>query len=473
MRFKLLTLSALTSLLAAVLFAAMPVRAESVDDKIQALEDELGRLKAEQMELKKEATAAAAALPSFRYRRGFLGITSADKSWQISFSHEFHVHVYNHTDGNDARGFTTGDIFLRRNRPFIYYCWDDCLYEIGWGLDMDDGDIAASQHAKFFFNLDTINPYLPTIEISDRGNEQVSYVQRSSSTDAVMELTRDMLNDTGYDTLSHAAIGIGWDDVKIGMGDYFLWTEYRIGGFDQNDNADTDRRQFSLKVGARPFRHTKDKWLRGLKLGIGWVARSMDKRSDVLGRLALRTDDRIGRIRIMDAQDPGEDGGDHYALFPGLEWAIGPYLFRTEMARSHYDTGSASSYGGKDVEGFAWSLHHSLFVWSPKGFLTGSTRTPHSIRVGWTFKRSDMDCGTGNDCTPGDSTSSKGHLTKRELDVWYFLRDGLSVGLWWNWWDTPNMPTTLQEAVGCSNGNPSVGKSCDWHSVNLGLRANF
>ena len=135
-----LGLLALSFMLTACLWAAVPVQAQSVDDKIKSLEEKISRLKAEQeqvkseqLELKREATAAAAALPTFTYRTGFLGITAADKSWQISFSHDFHAHMYNWPDGNDSDGLTTGDVFLRRNRPYIFYCWEDCLYEIGWG----------------------------------------------------------------------------------------------------------------------------------------------------------------------------------------------------------------------------------------------------------------------------------------------------------------------------------------------------
>ena len=478
MKAKAYFFSALVALLGMFAFVATPVRAEGVDDRIQALEEELGRLKVEQqqvkteqIELKKEATAAAAALPTFTYRPGFLGITAADKGWQISFSHEFHVHMYNHLDGDASAGFTTGDLFLRRNRPFIYYCWDNCLYEIGWGLDMDDGDIAASQTSKFIFNFDKINPYFPTLEISDRGNQQPSYVQRSSSSSARVELTRDLLSDSGYDTLSHAGIGLGWLDRPLGSGDFTLWTGYRVGaGFSQNVNSDTDRKQFQIKVGARPFSQTKNKWLQRLKLGVGWLAWSIDDRSAVANRrLRLRTDDRIGRIATMDANNIG--GGRHDTVHPGLEWGVGPYLFRFESAASRYKN-DGPAFGGDTVKGFTWSLQNELFLWSPKGFLTGSSRTPNSVLVGWSFARADMDCGSGNDCTPGASTSSKGHLTKRELDLWYFLRPGLSLGAWWNWWDTPNMPTTLQQAVGCTK-TPVAGKSCDWHSVNLGLRANF
>ena len=61
---------ALGFMLTALLLAAVPAWAQSVDDKIKALEQELGQLKSQQVELKKEATAAAAALPSFSYRPG-------------------------------------------------------------------------------------------------------------------------------------------------------------------------------------------------------------------------------------------------------------------------------------------------------------------------------------------------------------------------------------------------------------------
>jgi hypothetical protein len=456
------------------LLAAAWARAQTVEERIKAIQQEISQLKDQQIEMKKEATAAAAALPTFTYRTGFLGITAADKSWQISWSHEFHVHVYNFTDGADQEGFTTTDVFIRRNRPFVYYCWDDCLYEIGFGIDMDDGDITSSQTSKFLFNLDKINPWLPTIEIADRGLQQVSYVQRSSGSGGVMELTRDMLSDSGYDTLSHAGAGIGYLAKPLGSGDFTLWTEYRVAGANQNTNSGTDRRQFFLKVGTRPFSQLKNKWIQRLDVGLGWIAGGLDSRSATPARrLRLRTDDRIGRIATMDANNIN-DGG-YYALFPGIRWGVGPYTITSEMARSKYDNDGTTAFGGNTVDGFAWSITNELFLWSPKGFLTGSSRTPHSVLMGWSFKRADMDCGTGQDCTPGSSTSSKGHLVKRELDLWYFLRPGLSVGMWWNWWSTPNMPTTLQRDVGCVSNRASerVGKDCDWHSVNLGLRANF
>ena len=51
-------------MLGAFLLAAAPAFAQGVDDKIKALEQELMQLKEQQIELKKDATAAAAAMPA-------------------------------------------------------------------------------------------------------------------------------------------------------------------------------------------------------------------------------------------------------------------------------------------------------------------------------------------------------------------------------------------------------------------------
>src|SRR5512144_2958803 len=99
---------ALGLMLAALLLAAVPARAQSVDDKIKALEQELSSLKSQQIELKKEATAAAAALPTFSYRPGNgVNIEAADKSWGIRFSMEAHLRTM-FESGQDQRGRTNG-----------------------------------------------------------------------------------------------------------------------------------------------------------------------------------------------------------------------------------------------------------------------------------------------------------------------------------------------------------------------------
>ena len=91
---KLLSFTTLSLLLVGFLAAAS--WAGNVDEKIKAMEEELARLKAdqtranqEQIELKREATAAVAALPTFTYRPGRgVTIAAADRAWSMETNYE-------------------------------------------------------------------------------------------------------------------------------------------------------------------------------------------------------------------------------------------------------------------------------------------------------------------------------------------------------------------------------------------------
>ena len=103
-------MAAMAGVLMLSLTTASAARAESVDDKIKSLEQELTQLKEQQIELKKEATAAAAAMPSFSYRPGNgVLIEAADKSW--SFRHAFEAHMrYNFLSGRVQVGRSQGEL---------------------------------------------------------------------------------------------------------------------------------------------------------------------------------------------------------------------------------------------------------------------------------------------------------------------------------------------------------------------------
>src|SRR5206468_10860691 len=185
--------AALGSMLAALLLAAVPARAQNVDDKIKALEQELTSLKSQQMELKKESTAAAAALPSFSYRPGNgVDITAADKSWGLRFSIEAHLRTL-FESGQDAIGRTNGEVMLRRWRPSIFYCIDNCLYEIEMSWDMDGfgtGNAKNStnsatssilQRGVVHFHLENLNPFLTTVDIGSDVSTSISSSLKGSS----------------------------------------------------------------------------------------------------------------------------------------------------------------------------------------------------------------------------------------------------------------------------------------------------
>src|SRR5512145_1599696 len=180
------------ALLSAVLMAAAPAFAQSVDDKIKTLEQELSQLKTQQIELKKEATAAAAALPTFEYRPGNgLEIEAADKAWGIRFTIETHFRML-FESGRDQVGRTNGEIMGRRFRPGIIYCINNCLWEVEATLDMDGfgtgnaknatGDDVGSilQRGALNIHLENLNPFLPTVQLGMEVSGSMSSARQGS-----------------------------------------------------------------------------------------------------------------------------------------------------------------------------------------------------------------------------------------------------------------------------------------------------
>ncbi len=120
-----------------LLFVGGSALAQSVDDEISELRARLSQLEAQQLELKKEATEAAAAMPTFSYRPGNgLNVESADKAWAFRASLESHFRM-NFLSGRDEIGRTNGEIEGRRFRPSFFYCINNCLWEIEAAIDLD------------------------------------------------------------------------------------------------------------------------------------------------------------------------------------------------------------------------------------------------------------------------------------------------------------------------------------------------
>lgn len=484
---KLLSFTFLCFLLTVFVLAAGPAWADSVDEKIKALEQELSRLKGEQMELRREATAAAAALPTFTYRPG-RGVTieAADRRYSVNLNYVLDAFIYNATKGNDTRGSTTGDLNFRRSRPGFLFCVDNCFYDWGLIINFDTGNV-VNEHAQWFnIHFEQINPRFPTLEMGDRTSAvPFPYVRRSASSSAVAQLPSDMLPDGAVDESQRRSIGFFWADHPIPWnllsGDFTLSLNMMVGGgIFRNTVSDTDRKQFEGTFGLKPFNRSKNPWLERIKWGIGLQANSVDSRSAVAGRrLRIMTMERgTNRVTLLNANTIGD--GFHHRLETGLEWGYGPYLVRAEGGVSRYASDKISQTAGtsdgfKGVSGGYWRIGHEIFLWSPKGLLTGSSSTPNSVQLGWAFERSQADCGTGSDCSPGTGAFSRNHLIGRELDLWYFITPAMRMGILWWWWDAANTPVGVQTQVGCTkNVNATnAGKNCGWHTVNLALTASF
>jgi hypothetical protein len=492
---------ALGSMLTAFLLATAPAFAQGVDDKIKELERELSQLKAQQIELKKEATEAAAAMPTFSYRPGNgVLIEAADKSWSFRAALESHFRM-NLLSGKDQVGRTNGEIEGRRFRPEFYYCLNNCLWELDARIDLDGfgggtgknatGDDFGSilQRAALHFHAENLNPFLPTVTVGmDISGASTSTLrQGSSAVGAQAEYDLHTANNGNNTGRAGNGIALDWDDRSLsGIGipgriNRFQLSMANIAEGDDGLSSFTDRKDFNVFLGVSPFSQVKNKWLRGITFeGAVWFC-NVDDRAAQNGcaRYRVRDNSRAGRQTLFDTGNNSIGEGLHTAFTPGFGWQIGPYRLRTmgHIQRSDDGDGAigAATTPGKK-KAYSWLIGHDLFLWSPKGFLTGSATTAGSILIGTHFERVDMRCSTINCSGDGDPINDgefkSNHVILREFDLWYFIAPRMSIGASLLWYDAKKLTAEVQENLGIRNtGVP--GRGGDWVDVFLNWRYAF
>jgi len=490
--------TALGFMLTAMLLAAVPAWAQSVDDKIKALEQELGQLKSQQMELKKESTAAAAALPSFSYRPGNgVDITAADKSWGLRFSMEAHLRAI-FESGQDAVGRTNGEVMLRRWRPSFFYCIDNCLYEIEMTFDNDGfgtgnakdsvgGVGSILQRGVVHFHLENLNPFLPTVDIG--GDISTSFsLSRQGSSAVGTQMDYDLLSRNFGPNTGRAGWGyvFNWDDRSLsGIGipgriGRYQFAMASINEGDDNLSSFTDRKDFMNYISVFPFSELKNKWLQGFMFEFGAWLCNVDQRATVdngCNRLQIRDNGDSARQVLFDTVANSIGEGLATLISPGITWEIGPYRLRAmgswmQAEDGNFTPGPVAAKQGKK-RGHDWMIGHDLYLWSPKGFLTGSANTPGSVLVGTHFERTDVSCATPR-CSPAINGGQfhRGTYIIREWDLWYFIAPRMSIGGSLLWYDASNLTTTVQRNLGVRHNGRSGGGG-SWTDGNLNWRYQF
>ena len=490
--------AALGFMLTAMLLAAVPAWAQSVDDKIKALEQELGQLKSQQMELKKESTAAAAALPSFSYRPGNgVNIEAADKSWGIRFSMEAHIRAL-FESGQDAVGRTNGEVMLRRWRPSFFYCIDNCLYEIEMTFDNDGfgtgnakdsvgGVGSILQRGVVHFHLENLNPFLPTVDIG--GDISTSFsLSRQGSSAVGTQMDYDLLSRNFGPNTGRAGWGyvFNWDDRSLsGIGipgriGRYQFAMASINEGDDNLSSFTDRKDFMNYISVFPFSELKNKWLQGFMFEFGAWLCNVDQRATVdngCNRLRIQDNGDSARQTLFDTGANSIGEGLATLISPGITWEIGPYRLRAmgswmQAEDGNFTPGPVAAKQGKK-RGHDWMIGHDLYLWSPKGFLTGSANTPGSVLVGTHFERTDVSCAPPR-CNPGINGGQfhRGTYVIREWDLWYFIAPRMSIGGSLLWYDASNLTTTVQRNLGVRHNGRSGGGG-SWTDGNLNWRYQF
>ena len=491
------------ALLAAALFAAAPASAQSVDDKIRTLEQELSELKTQQVELKKEATAAAAALPTFEYRPGNgLSVEAADKSWGIRFQLESHFR-YTFESGRDQVGRSQGELMGRRFRPGFIYCINNCLWEMeatldldGWGTGNGKNSTATTvgsilQRGAVRFHAEDLHPWLPTVqfgmEVQNAHGGSLAR-QGSGSTGAQAEYDLHTRND-GFNTgRAGSGVVLNWDDRSLsGIGIPGRIGKFQIGMAAIAEGDDgvasfTDRKDFNVYGNIQPFSQVKNKWISGLTFEYGAWFCNADNRAQDNGCSRYRIQDHGdgGRQTLYDTGSDSIGDGLHVAHGPGIVYNVGPYTLRA-MGSFQTSEDRGVTTGKKKSNSFL--IGHDLFLWSPKGFLTGSATTPGSILTGTHFERVNMSCTTGDRCSGINSGDfHRIRVLLREWDLWYFIAPRMSVGLNVLWYDASNLRNARNQPAhnlgicssnDISNGNCRNGIGGDWVDVLLNWRYSF
>ncbi|HEY7165351.1 MAG TPA: hypothetical protein VIB79_12365 [Candidatus Binatia bacterium] len=523
MKNRLLGVAAFAFILMASLLAAVPARAQSVDDKIKSLEQELSQLKEQQISMKKEAVSAEAALPSFSYRPGNgLFIEAADKAWGIRFTIESHFRV-EFEAGRDEQGRTNGEMMLRRFRPGFFFCINNCLWEIEATLDMDGfgtGNAKNSQGAVgsimqrgvVHTHLENLNPFLPTFDFGGDVSTSMSTArQGSSSTGTQMDYDLFSRNN-GFNT-GRAGWGyvLNWDDRSLeGIGipgriGRFQLAMASVGEGDDNLSSMTDKKDFVTYFSIQPMSQIKNKWLSGLTFEWGAWFCNNDPRAASAGAAAMGGSNGCAAMAVQDNGDSrrqtlyttGADSigrGLTFFTMPGLTWEVGPYRLRAWGAFQTNEDGHSPVGATGHKSGNGWGIGHDLFLWSPKGFLTGSSATPGSIYFGTHFERDSYACGTAavaaggtRPCTTNGTTlinNGEFHRERvlvREWDLWYFVAPRMSIGASLLWYDASNLRTGRNQAgdnlaifpKSCRTGTACRGRGGDWTDANLNWRYTF
>jgi hypothetical protein len=252
---------------------------------------------------------------------------------------------------------------------------------------------------------------------------------------------------------------------------------------DDGLSAFTDKKDFTAYLGVQPFSQIKNKWISGLQLDVGaWFCNKDDRELETGGgcnRFRLQDNGDAARQTLFDSGSNSVGEGLMWWVQPGITWTIGPYRLRGVYGRARAED-DGGTRGQKKGQG--WLIGHDLFIWSPKGFLTGSPTTPGSILLGYHFERNDVSVGcngnTGITCAGGHLPQfHRNRVIVNEWGVAYFFAPRMSLLGTVYWYDASNLRVGRNQACHnlgiCDDGAGRTGRGGDWVDGSITLRVSF
>lgn len=471
-----------------------PLWAGSREDRIKAIEEKLAQLRRDSIEVREEALAAKAKLPKFRYRPGSgLAIRGAKKNWEflVNIQVDQRWQIYLPTDGESASDFspTQFSSTLRRFRMDFWYKRGKNLfwqYRARTNASNTGGSgTMGFQNAYLRARFDQWNPYYPMVQVSLRGGPSWFTIDANYGSIGGLMLERSiMIRGWINTTSSEGALGLNWRDKPLpgtpGTFRLSLFVAQEIGAasLDGNRTDTDDNKDILVSLGLLPWSKSKNKAIKKLHFGIGAVVGSVGKR-DSYDRLRARVHSRGNRVDFWRQRTRGF----RHWIQPYFEHEIGPYRVRTMWAIQRFRrdfTGGLRQDGGKHglAGSTGWYIRQGLFLWSPKGgFLTGSTRTPGSVRFSVGFERLDINQGSPTHLRGGRFDGTTMHMLLRSFALNYFVARNFKVFTQYDWYsfsELRGLSTSRLKGLGCiSSSGGDRGAGCDYGSIDVGFQYRF
>jgi hypothetical protein len=325
--------------------------------------------------------------------------------------------------------------------------------------------------------------------------------QGSGSTGAQMEydlLTRNNGFNTGR---AGSGFSLNWDDrslSSIGIPGRIGRLQFGMSTIAEGDDGTqvmSDRQSFNVYGNIQPFSQVKNKWISGLTFEAGTWFCNNDTRDPsaspgsavCLERFRIQDHGDGGRMTLFDTGADSVGDGLATGTGTGFVWNVGPYTMR--VAGSWLQAEDRGGTRGKK-RAHDFLIGHDLYLWSPKGFLTGSSTTTGSVLVGTHFERTDISSSCRGTAECGGSATAlinqfhRNRILLREWDLWYFIAPRMSIGVNVLWYDASNVGNLTNQAgyqvgkcnktgVTTTSTDCRVGVGADWWTTAVNWRYTF
>jgi len=486
----LATASAL-SLTGALALAASPVQASTMNQRIETLEKEILRLKAEQVETREQSLAAAKKMPKIKYKPGGgLTISGASGEYALTLGNRLTMYWTFWNDSQPKQSTANGVPQVRRYRPYMTTKVDKGFYDLRFTIDAANGG-SSDQGDAFVFDADMyihfekMNRMLPTFAFGASPSATVNPQNENCSSKRCGRSESDFLsNGTGVITGGpDRGIGLVWKKLpnmgpmKIKYLNLFV-SHDRVGGNGQfasisGTAINTDGRAFTSGIGIMPFAKGGSKMMRSVYVSLGYIHQQPYDREGGDNAWNVRTNQtRAQRISMIRTSSLGMAGGFDYTTV-GLGFKAGSMTVRAAGIWAEHQICSEDPSGncneGDGVKGRGVRVLGEMFVYSPKGWMTGSTKKG-GVMLSPMYQRTDVQQSGSTDLRGCGTGCRSAHAVNSGVALWYYVPGGfMNVGVVWDHWACANCNSDIAKAV----PGAAAGDNADWDTVTLVSRFQF